>query len=78
VTSFTDRTKASLREALLDAASVQLVDLPLVAPPQIRDAVTISVEHLRADAGEPTPDPDEAALAQAEDTIDAFEDEHCP
>jgi hypothetical protein len=65
-------------KALVDAAGVQLVDMPRVAPLQIRDAVTLSVEHLRADAGEPTPNPDEAAVEQAEDTIDAFEDEHCP
>jgi hypothetical protein len=65
-------------EALLDAAGVQLADLPLAAPPQIRDAVTVAVEHLRADAGELTPDPDEAAVVRAEDTIDAFEEEHCP
>lgn len=65
-------------KALLDAAGLQLVDLPRVAPVEIRGAVTLAMDQLRADAGEPTPHPDDAALAQAADTIDAFEELHCP
>jgi hypothetical protein len=65
-------------EAVLNAARPQLIDLPRVAPVEIREAVTVVVAGIRADAGESDiPDPDEATLGQATTTVDAFEDENC-
>lgn len=65
-------------DAVADTASPQLVDMPRVAPAEIRSAVALAVDHIRADAGELTPHPDEAAVTRAEDAIDAFEEQHCP
>jgi hypothetical protein len=66
-------------KALLGVAGTQLTDMPLVAPSQIRGAVTISVNQIRAEAGEPAgPQPDDSALDQAEGAIATFEEENCP
>ena len=65
--------------ALVGAARTQLTDMPRVAPLEIRDAVTLSVDHIRAEAREPaTQHPDESTLGQAEATIDTFDEENCP
>jgi hypothetical protein len=66
-------------EAVLDAAGVQLTDLPRVAPVEIRDAVNIFVTDIRARAGDTeVRAPDESALGQAETTIDTYEETNCP
>jgi hypothetical protein len=65
-------------KALVRAAEAQLVDMPRVAPVEIRAAVAVSVDHIRADAGEPSTHPDESTATQAETAIDAFEERHCP
>lgn len=64
-------------KALLRAAGTQLVDMPRVAPVEIRGAVVLAVDHIRADAGDPAANPDESAITGAETTIDTFEDKHC-
>jgi hypothetical protein len=65
-------------KALLGVAATQLVDMARVAPTEIRDAVTTSVNHIRGEAGEPAaPQPDDSALGHAEATIDVFDEENC-
>ncbi|OLT13705.1 hypothetical protein BJF78_21265 [Pseudonocardia sp. CNS-139] len=66
-------------KAVVGKADVQLTDMPRVAPVEIRPAVTVLVTDIRAEAGEPTAgDQDDAALQQAEATVDSFEDLNCP
>jgi uncharacterized membrane protein YeiB len=58
-------------EAVVGAAGPLLDDLPRVAPVEIRGAVIITIEHIRAEAGDPAVQaPDEAVVDQAYDTID--------
>ena len=58
-------------EALLGAAGPLLDDMPRVAPEEIRDAVVISIDYMRAEAGDPAVEaPDEDAVDQAYDVID--------
>jgi uncharacterized membrane protein YeiB len=65
-------------KALLGVAATQLVDMARVAPTEIRDALTTSVNHIRGEAGEPSaPQPDDSALGHAEATIDVFDEENC-
>jgi uncharacterized membrane protein len=55
-----------------------LTEMPRAAPAQIREAVTVVVDDLRADAGVPgATAPDEATLTRAEDSVDAFEEKNC-
>jgi hypothetical protein len=49
-----------------------------IAPAEIRDAVTILVSGIRAEASEPAVQaPDDPALEQATATIETFEDQNC-
>jgi hypothetical protein len=66
-------------KAFVGEARPQLIDMPRVAPVEIRDAVATSVAHLLADAGEPDVQaPDEATTDRAEELVDAYVEEACP
>jgi uncharacterized membrane protein len=65
--------------AFVAEARGPLADMSRVAPAEIRDAVAVSVADTLAEAGDPQAQaPDEGALDQAEDLIDAYEEENCP
>jgi hypothetical protein len=65
--------------ALVGAAGPQLTEMTRSAPVEIRAAVAVAVEDLRAEAGEAGVEaPDEDALDQAETDIDTYEEEQCP
>jgi uncharacterized membrane protein len=63
---------------IVEKAASQLNEMPQVAPAQIRDAVTVVLDDLRAEAGVPgATAPAEANLTQAEATVEAFEEQNC-
>jgi hypothetical protein len=63
---------------IVEKAATQLTEMPQAAPAQIRDAVTVVLDDLRAEAGVPGAiAPAEATLTQAEATVDAFEEQSC-
>jgi uncharacterized membrane protein len=63
---------------IVEKAAAPLREMPQLAPAEIRDAVTVVVEDLRAEAGVPgVTAPDEDTLTRAEDTVDAFEEQNC-
>jgi hypothetical protein len=63
---------------IVEKAATQLTEMPQAAPAQIRDAVTVVLDDLRAEAGVPgATAPDEATLTQAEATVEAFEEQSC-
>ena len=63
---------------IVEKAASQLTEMPQAAPAQIRDAVTVVLDDLRAEAGVPgATAPDEATLTQAEATVEAFEEQSC-
>jgi hypothetical protein len=63
---------------IVEKAASLLTEMPQAAPAQIREAVTVVVDDLRAEAGVPgVAAPDEATLAQAEASVDVFEEQSC-
>jgi uncharacterized membrane protein len=63
---------------IVEKAGAQLGELPQVAPVEIRDAVTTIVTDYHAEANTPgVAAPSEAKVAQAETTVEVFEDRHC-
>jgi hypothetical protein len=65
-------------DAADEAEASQLSELPKVAPAEIRDAVTVVVDDLRAEADLPGAiSPDENTLARAEATVEDFEARYC-
>jgi uncharacterized membrane protein len=63
---------------IVQKAASQLNEMPQVAPAEIRDAVTVVLDDLRAEAGVPgATAPDEATVTQAEATVEAFEEQSC-
>jgi hypothetical protein len=65
-------------DAADEAEAPQLSELPQVAPPEIREAVTVIVDDLRAEADLPgATAPDEDTLEQAEATAEDFTARNC-
>ncbi|OZM79352.1 heparan-alpha-glucosaminide N-acetyltransferase domain-containing protein [Pseudonocardia sp. MH-G8] len=65
--------------AFVGEARGPLVDMPRVAPAEIRDAVAVSVADTLAEVGDTQAQaPDEGAVDQAEELIDAYEEANCP
>jgi uncharacterized membrane protein len=63
---------------IVDLAAAHLEEMPLVAPVEIRDAVTAMVADYRAEANIPgVSAPNDAVLEQAETAVEAFEVKHC-
>jgi len=63
---------------VVEQAGALLAEMPQAAPAEIRDAVTLVVDDLRAEAGVAgATEPDDAALAAAEAAVDAFEEQNC-
>jgi uncharacterized membrane protein len=63
---------------VVEKAALLLIEMPQAAPVSIRDAVNLVVDDLRAEAGVPgASPPDDDALAQAEATVDAFDEQNC-
>jgi hypothetical protein len=63
---------------IVEKAGMLLTEMPQAAPAEIRDAVNVVVDDLRAEAGVPgVTAPDEATLTQAEANVDAFEEQSC-
>jgi uncharacterized membrane protein len=63
---------------IVEKGTPQLNEMAQAAPTEIRAAVTIEVEHIRADGGVPGAiSPDAATLDRAETTVDTFEQKNC-
>jgi hypothetical protein len=62
----------------VEQAAALLTEMAQAAPAQIRDAITVVVDDLRADAGVPgATAPGEAILTRAEESVDAFDEQNC-